>query len=56
MATPFSLQCAILFSPKRGLHIDSSWRNKTADKTPVTFVLTIDDSGHGVPGMCGSLL
>lgn len=48
-ATEFTLDCAIMYSGLRGIHIDSSWRNKTADKSPLTFVLTVDNHGHGVP-------
>lgn len=50
VATPFSLETAILFSLKRGLYMDSSWRNKNALRCPVTIISTLNDHHHMVPG------
>lgn len=49
VATHATLQFGLIFGFKNGIHIDTSWRNKTPDRSPVTFVLTVDDNGHGLP-------
>lgn len=49
MATGFTIDAAILYSGIRGIYMDASWRNKNADRCPMTVVLTADDQLHGVP-------
>ncbi|RDX45266.1 hypothetical protein OH76DRAFT_1486437 [Lentinus brumalis] len=47
----FSLDSLILHGPKRGWAMDASWRNKNENRAAVTFVVTVDERGHAVPGM-----
>lgn len=49
IAPDFGLDTAILHSTRRGLFMDSSWRNKNAYRCPVTMISTMDDFHRMVP-------
>ncbi|GFZ52473.1 hypothetical protein JCM24511_10246, partial [Saitozyma sp. JCM 24511] len=49
ISPPFGLETAIRHSMERGLYMDSSWRNKNAQKCPVTIVATINQYHRMIP-------
>lgn len=49
IAPPHGLHNALRFAAENGLNVDSSWRNKNANRSPVTIVSTSNEYGHLVP-------
>ncbi|KAF9472489.1 hypothetical protein BDN70DRAFT_770254, partial [Pholiota conissans] len=47
---PFAIQSLILWSGQNGVGFDSSYRHKNENRAPVTFITTIDDNAHMIPG------
>jgi len=50
VVSPYALESAILHSVKRGLFMDSSWRNKNSLRCPVTILSAINEFHRMVPG------
>lgn len=50
IAPPKSLEHALLYARDKGIFMDSSWRNKNMDSCPLTFVSTVNNYGHLIPG------
>lgn len=50
IAPPHALAAAILQSSRKGLYMDSSWRNKNAFRCPLTMLITINDYNRMTPG------
>ncbi|KAI0744700.1 hypothetical protein C8Q76DRAFT_605694, partial [Earliella scabrosa] len=46
----FSLDSLILHGPRGGWALDSSWRNKNENRAAVTFLITVNETRHAVPG------
>ena len=46
----FSLDSLLLNGAERGWAMDSSWRNKNENRAAVTFVITVNEALHAVPG------
>jgi hypothetical protein len=53
MATLHSLDSLIAFA-RLGCGLDSSYRNKNANRAPVTFIVLSDEHGHMLPGVAFS--
>ncbi|KAJ3505246.1 hypothetical protein NLJ89_g7517 [Agrocybe chaxingu] len=47
---PFAIQSLILWSHANGVGFDSSYCHKNENRAPVTFLTTIDDNSHMIPG------
>ncbi|PPQ89048.1 hypothetical protein CVT25_006708 [Psilocybe cyanescens] len=47
---PFAIQSLILWSHQNGIGLDSSYRHKNENRAPVTFITTIDENHHMLPG------
>jgi len=48
---PFAVQAILLWSGQHGVGLDSSHRHKNENRAPVTFITTIDENSHMLPGM-----
>ncbi|RPD52049.1 hypothetical protein L227DRAFT_568852, partial [Lentinus tigrinus ALCF2SS1-6] len=46
----FSLDSLILNGPVGGWALDSSWRNKNENRAAVTFLITVNEGMHAMPG------
>ncbi|ORY35080.1 hypothetical protein BCR39DRAFT_556578 [Naematelia encephala] len=49
IASPFSLVTAILQVFRKGMYMDSSWRNKNAFRCPLTLLVTINEYHRMIP-------
>ncbi|KAF9525919.1 hypothetical protein CPB83DRAFT_513029 [Crepidotus variabilis] len=47
---PFAVQAMILWAGEHGIGFDSSYRHKNKNRAPVTFLTTLDDNSHMIPG------
>ena len=47
---PFAVQAILRWSLQNGVGLDSSYRHKNENRAPVTFLTTIDQNSHMVPG------
>ena len=50
VSPPFGLQTAILYGIENGLYMDSSWRNKSAFRCPLTLICTMNEYHRMIPG------
>jgi hypothetical protein len=41
----------ILNALEREIRVDSAWQNKSDMCTPMTAMITVDDTGHLAPGL-----
>jgi len=48
---PFALQVLLRYSRQNGVGLDSSYRHKNENRAPVTFLTTIDENSHMLPGI-----
>ena len=55
MADKFTLENLILHGTRDGMAADSSWRNKNENRAAVTFLITVDENQHLLPGESASL-
>ena len=46
----YSLDSLLLHGQTRGWAMDSSWRNKNENRAAVTFLITVNEANHAVPG------
>lgn len=49
-ADDFTLENMILHGTHDGMAADTSWRNKSENQAAVTFLITVDENNHLVPG------
>ena len=48
---PFAIQAILLWSGQHGVGLDSSHHHKNENRAPVTFITTIDENSHMLPGI-----
>lgn len=51
MTDDFAMESLILHANSMGCALDSSWRHKNENRAPLTFLMTINNQLHCVPGL-----